>query len=147
MSLKIRQYMKNLAKTKEDSIFLTPWASIVGRNCDDEGELLKFKSIAQYRNDNKPLWIHLQLILFSENVEKLLIYHISYKFISRVIIIQSTLVISVCSRFPRWVCSNGRETLQIFNVFILKLLVISMKIGKITGFWKIWMIPSSVTQK
>ena len=80
MSLKIRQYMKNLAKTKEDSIFLTPWASIVGRNCDDEGELLKFKSIAQYRNYNRPLWIHLQLILFSENVEKLSIYHISYKF-------------------------------------------------------------------
>ena len=38
------------------------------RNCDDLGDFLKFKSVAHYKEDGRPLWLLLTLVLFRENV-------------------------------------------------------------------------------
>ena len=38
-------------------------------NCDENGDLLIFKSIGYYRKSGKRMWLHLQLLLFRENEE------------------------------------------------------------------------------
>lgn len=72
MTLQLRNYRKNLAKPNEENIFLLPWGGVVCRNCDDLGDLVSFNSVAQYKEENKPLWLVLSLMLFRENVRSLI---------------------------------------------------------------------------
>ena len=71
MTLQFKQYTKNIAKPSEENAFLLPWGGVVLRNCDDLGDLLTFHSVAQYREEGKPLWLMLSLVLFRENVSQL----------------------------------------------------------------------------
>ena len=73
MTLQLKQFRKNLSKSKEENIFLLPWGGIVLRNCDVLGDLLQFKSVAHYREENTPLWLILSLVLFRENVRNLVV--------------------------------------------------------------------------
>ena len=77
MDLQVKQYRKNLSKTNEENHFLSPWGGVVCRNCDDLGDLLSFKNIAQYKESDRPLWLLLSLVLFRENVgnSKLYLLH------------------------------------------------------------------------
>ena len=68
MTLQLKQYRKQLSKSKQEDIFLLPWGGVVCRNCDNLGDLLTFKNIPQYRENGEPLWLLLSLVLFRENV-------------------------------------------------------------------------------
>ena len=68
MTLQFQTYTRNLAKTKEENMFLLPWGGLVLRNCDGLGDLLQFQSVAHYRDSNQPLWLILSLVIFRENV-------------------------------------------------------------------------------
>ena len=72
MTLHLKQYRKKLSK--EENVFLLPWGGVVLRNCDDLGDLLQFKSVAQYREHENPLWLILSLVLFRENVRSFIIF-------------------------------------------------------------------------
>ena len=70
MALQLKQYKRNLSKSSETDIFHTPWGGVVCRNCDDLGDFLSFKSVAAYKGEEKPLWLHLPLFLFRDNVSQ-----------------------------------------------------------------------------
>ena len=70
MALQLKQYKRNLSKSSETNLFLTPWGGVVYRNCDELGDLLSFKSVAAYKGEDKPLWLHLPLVLFRDNVSQ-----------------------------------------------------------------------------
>ena len=50
MTLQFKNYTTNLSKGNEENKFLLPWGGVLLRNCDSLGELLTFKSAAQYRD-------------------------------------------------------------------------------------------------
>ena len=58
-----------MSKSEEENIFLLPWGGVVCRNCDELGDLLRYKSISEYRDNEKPLWVQLKLVIFRENVK------------------------------------------------------------------------------
>ena len=68
MTSQFKNYMKNLSKPSEENRFLLPWGGVVLRNCDQLGDLLTFKSVSHYRDEERPLWLVLSLVLFRENV-------------------------------------------------------------------------------
>ena len=70
MALQLKQYKRSLSKSSETNLFLTPWGGVVYRNCDELGDLLSFKSVAAYTGEDKPLWLHLPLVLFRDNVSQ-----------------------------------------------------------------------------
>ena len=72
MTLQLKEYRRNLSKKSEENIFLLPWGGVVCRNCDDLGDLISYKSVADYKEGDKPLWLVLSLVLFRENVSLLL---------------------------------------------------------------------------
>ena len=72
MTLQLKNYCKNLAKPNEENKFVLPWGCLVLLNCDDLGDLSRFKSVAHYRESDQPLWITLPLVLFRENVSKIM---------------------------------------------------------------------------
>ena len=68
MTLQFKNYTKNLSKGNEGNKFLLPWGGVLLRNCDSLGDLLSFKSVAQYM-DEQPLWlVVLSLLPFRDNV-------------------------------------------------------------------------------
>ena len=71
MTWQLKEYRKNLSKPNENHIFLLPWGGVVCRNCDENGELVSYNSVASYRDGDKPLWLVLSLVLFRENVSYL----------------------------------------------------------------------------
>ena len=70
MALRLTQYRKNLSKSNEENLFLTPWGGAVCRNCDDLGDLLSYTSVNEYKEEDRPLWLHLSLVIFRENVSQ-----------------------------------------------------------------------------
>ena len=60
MVLQLKQYKRNLSKSNETNLLLTPWGGVVCRDCDELGDLLSFKSVAAYKGEDKPLWLHLR---------------------------------------------------------------------------------------
>ena len=75
MALQLMQYRKQLAKTNEENIFLLPWGGCVCRNCEELGDLVKYKNISEYREIGEPMWLVLSLVLFRENVNSSFIFH------------------------------------------------------------------------
>ena len=69
MTCQLNHYRKQLSKSEEENIFLLPWGGVVCRNCDELGDLLRYKSISEYRDNEKPLWVQLKLVIFRENVK------------------------------------------------------------------------------
>ena len=72
MTWQLKEYRRNLSNQNEQNIFLLPWGGVVCRNCDDLGELISYKSVTDYKEGDKPLWLVLSLVLFRENVSLLL---------------------------------------------------------------------------
>ena len=68
MTWQLKVYRRNLSKQSEENIFLLPWGGVVCRNCDDSGELISYKSVADYKEGDQPLWLVLSLVFFRENV-------------------------------------------------------------------------------
>ena len=94
MSSKFKYYLRQLSKTQETNHFLLPWGGLCLRNCDENGDLVKFKSIREYRPLDNKMWLHLPLLLFRDrdNVS------ISSSYIKYILKISSYRVISsLCS--------------------------------------------------
>ena len=64
----LKNYLRQLATTSETNQFLMPWGGICLRNCDDDGDFLKFKSICDYKPLGQRMWLHLHILLFRDNV-------------------------------------------------------------------------------
>ena len=69
----LTNYLRQLSKTEEENHFFLPWGGLCLRNCDDNGDLLKFKSVKDYKRVGKRLWLHLPLLLFRENVSTIIL--------------------------------------------------------------------------
>ena len=69
----VTNYLRQLSKTQEENYFFLPWGGLCLRNCDDNGDLLKFKSVKGYKRVGKRLWLHLPLLLFRENVSTIIL--------------------------------------------------------------------------
>ena len=61
-------YRRNLVVAREKNFFVLPWASLVIKNCKSDGEFLSFKTIKEYKDQRKSLWLLLQLNFFRDNL-------------------------------------------------------------------------------
>ena len=68
-SRRLERYLNELQKANDENYFELPWGGMVMRNCNKNGDLLKFKTVSQFDKKNKSLWIHLKLQIFRENGE------------------------------------------------------------------------------
>ena len=67
-------YKRNLTATRDLNFFLLPWAYVVLKNCDEEGELLAFKNKKIYKEQKKSFWLMLKLHLFRDNLSNFYLY-------------------------------------------------------------------------
>ena len=133
MTLQFKNYTKNLSKPNEESKFLLPWGGILLRNCDDLGDLLSFKSVAQYRDQEKPLWLVLSLVLFRDNVWHFqLIFCVKHFFLQGELFqIYSCNCCSVMEIVSGMRLDQRKEELP--GVFTQKLEILSSHLGMNTG--------------
>ena len=58
-------YLQQLCDTSlGENVFKTPWGSLILKNCNSEGELCDFKTINQFKDSRKQLWILMSLKVF-----------------------------------------------------------------------------------
>ena len=62
-------YLQQLSLNIQETLFKTPWGTVIVKNCDDEGKLMEFKSKTEYSKSEKSLWLNLQLKMFRDNGE------------------------------------------------------------------------------
>ena len=67
MSSKYLYYLRQLSKSHEKNHFLLPWGGLSLRNCDENGDILTFKNIKEYKPVENKFWLHLPLLLFRAN--------------------------------------------------------------------------------
>ena len=136
MTLQFKNYTKNLSKANEENKFLLPWGGVHLRNCASLGDLLSFKSVAQYRDQEHPLWLVLSLVLFIDNVWHFqIIFCTKQLFIHRGNCSKSIPVAAVLSWRMFLECGWNKQerSFMAYSVFILKLQILSSHLGKITG--------------
>ena len=61
-------YRRILSVTLEKNFFVLPWASVVVKNCNEDGELLQFKTMKSYRDQGQSFWVLLKLSIFRDNL-------------------------------------------------------------------------------
>ena len=66
--LSTRNFLRNLATT-EDSLFVTPWAGVIVRNSDSNGNLIEHNTINSYIESKIPVWLYLKLKIFKDEHE------------------------------------------------------------------------------
>ena len=58
-------YLQQLCDTSlGENVFKTPWGSVILKNCNSEGELFRFKTITEFKDSRKQLWLLLSLKVF-----------------------------------------------------------------------------------
>lgn len=62
----VTNYLRNVSKKNANSYFKLPWGGAVVKNCDSEGELLHFKTVEEYKNCGRNMWILLKLAIFRD---------------------------------------------------------------------------------
>ena len=67
-------YLRNLSKNVSENIFNLNWGCFIMRNCDNEGDLLKFKTLDEYKKSGKQQWILCTVGLFRSNDERFGMY-------------------------------------------------------------------------
>ena len=60
-------YLQQICSDIENNAFKTPWGSIIIHNCDENGRLLEPKSVQEYKDHGKSLWLNLKLALFRKD--------------------------------------------------------------------------------
>ena len=137
MTLQFKNYTTNLSKGNEENKFLLPWGGVLLRNCDSLGDLLSFKSVAQYRDQEQPLWLVLSLVLFRDNVWHFKTIFCTKKriFFRRGNCSKSIPVAAVLSwrMFLKCGWNKQERSFMAYSVFILKLQILSSHLGRITG--------------
>ena len=63
--LNTRNVLRNLAK-HEETYFITPWAGVVLRNCDTNGNFIKHQTAQSFIQSKTQVWIYLKLKLFRD---------------------------------------------------------------------------------
>ena len=64
----LRNYKRNILASKDVNFFILPWECVLQKNCAANGELLMFKSMKEYKEQTKCLWLLLKLVFFRDNV-------------------------------------------------------------------------------
>ena len=57
-------YRRNLSVDKDKNLIVLPWACVAIKNCNDDGEFLKFKNTKKSKDQAKSLWLLLELMIF-----------------------------------------------------------------------------------
>ena len=60
-------YLQQLCSDLQQHVFKTPWGSVLIQNCDDNGKLIDYKSVQDFKNSGKSLWLNLKLVLFRKD--------------------------------------------------------------------------------
>ena len=63
--LNTRNFLRNLAK-QDNSYFVTPWAGVIVRNSDTNGQLIQHSTIQSYIKSKTAYWIYLKLKIFRD---------------------------------------------------------------------------------
>lgn len=61
-------YVRNL-NIPEKNIYPLEWSAVAIRDCDANGELLKFKKFKSFKEHDRHMWITLKLARFRDNGE------------------------------------------------------------------------------
>ena len=61
-------YRRNLVVGKEKNFFVFPWANVLIKNCNTDGEFLSFATIKDYKAQLQCLWLPLKLHFFRDNL-------------------------------------------------------------------------------
>ena len=61
-------YKRNLIATKSKNYFVLPWACVLIKNCETDGEFLTFQTVKFFKDQKKSLWLLMKLHLFRDNV-------------------------------------------------------------------------------
>ena len=59
-------FLQQICNDVGNNIFKTPWGSVMIHNCDETGKLLEFKSMKEYHDSGRNLWLNLTLMLFRQ---------------------------------------------------------------------------------
>ena len=76
MDYRLNNYVRNL-HLDGDNKFLLDFPLAVIRNCDDEGEMITFRTSKEFEKQNNPYWLLMKPLLFEENYEKFIVYQCS----------------------------------------------------------------------
>ena len=60
-------YRRNLSVDKENNLVVLPWARVALKNCKDDGDLLTFGSVKEYKAQPKSFWLVLQFMIFRDH--------------------------------------------------------------------------------
>ena len=63
----LKNYLRQVAKTQEPNKFFLRWGGVCLRNCGENGDLVTFKNVKEFKTSQKRMWIYLPLLLFREN--------------------------------------------------------------------------------
>ena len=77
MDYKLNNYVRNLLLECELNKFILDFPLAVIKNCDDEGEMITFRTSAEFKKQSKPYWLLMKPLSFEENGEQFLIYQCS----------------------------------------------------------------------
>ena len=60
-------FLQQICSDLESRAFKTPRGSLFLNNCDDDGKLLKYESVQDYKDSGRSLWLDLKLVLFRKD--------------------------------------------------------------------------------
>ena len=63
----LKNYLRQVAKTQEPNKFFLRWGGVCLRNCGENGDLVTFKNVKEFKTSQKRMWLYLPLLLFREN--------------------------------------------------------------------------------
>ena len=110
-------YLQQICSDIKRNVFKTPWGSVLIHNCDETGKLLDFKSVQEFKDSCKSLWLNMKLLIFKKDHGEFPVW--------------------CCPECPSmrgvWVCSTIRRTSCNIFVCIPELLHSLFQIGKLFG--------------
>ena len=59
-------YLQQISVNLQKNVFKCPWGGIIMRNSDDEGELLEFNILKDYKKQLRRYWLYLRLTVFRQ---------------------------------------------------------------------------------
>ena len=63
----LKNYLRQVAKTQEPNKFFLRWGGVCLHNCGENGDIVTFKNVKEFKTSQKRMWLYLPLLLFREN--------------------------------------------------------------------------------
>ena len=60
-------YLQKNCSDLQQRVFKTPWGSVLIQNCDENGNWIDYKSVQDFKDSGKSLWLNLKLVLFRKD--------------------------------------------------------------------------------